>query len=618
MSVIHYAGQPGGRAGLFLLVLVILFCNVPASRAQANQWHFSSVDRIVAVSDIHGAYGALVATLQQAEVIDKNLAWIGGKTHFVITGDLLDRGPESRRVMDLIMRLEREAPVAGGRVHQLLGNHEVMNLNGDLRYVSDEEYAAFLDVESAKERQYWYEQFLSHKPKDSDEATVQWEFNQKAPPGYFGHRRAFRHDGLYGKWLLDKPIMVVINDTAFVHGGVPPYVAEHGLAGINGSLKKELFDLLVSRSELEDSAVMNPIDRFKESPAILTERIKAGQLMGAMQAAAENVIALSKSPLHGPAGPTWYRGTASCSSLIEGDELNEALDTIGASRVVVGHTPTLTRQVQQRMNGRIVEIDTGMLSTHYDGSGNALVIEDGKLGVINQHGRTDLWPIDHPVRVGHESMAIDDNELASLLTNGNIVELDGDAVAWKLVQVTAGETTVSAYFRELPKEGHFVPELAAYKLDRMLELGMVPVTVRREIDDHQGTLQFVPAETMTERERVAGGVGWSTPCPRGKQVQAMHVFDVLIGNGARTPSSMLYSPEDWLLMLVDHENSFGMETDRPAYLKEIELVIGDQWRTVLLELDDELLRANLGEVLDEYRLAALSKRRDAIIADSRH
>lgn len=583
-----------------------------------DEWHFSGVDRIVAVSDIHGAYGALVATLQKADVIDKKLAWSGGKTHFVITGDLLDRGPESRRVMDLIIRLEREALLAGGRVHQLLGNHEVMNLIGDLRYVSDEEYAAFLDIESAEEREFWYEQFRSSKPKDSNEATLQWEFNQKAPPGYFGHRRAFRHDGLYGKWLLQKPIMIVINDTAFVHGGVPPYVAEHGLAGINGPLKRELFDYLISRSGLEDSAAMSPIDTFKESPAMLTERINTGQLMGDMQVAAQNVVALSKSPLHGPAGPTWYRGTASCSSLIEGDELNAALDTIAASRVVFGHTSTITRQVQQRMNGRIVEIDTGMLKSHYDGSGNALVIESGELAVVNQHGRADLWPIDHPVRVGHESMAINDDELASILANGSIVELNGDAAAWRLVQVTAGETIVSAYFRELTKEDNFMPELAAYKLDRMLGLGMVPVTVRREINEQQGTLQFVPADTMTERERVADGVGRVTPCPLGKQVRAMYVFDALIGNPARTPSTMLYSPDDWLLMLVDHESSFGAETDRPAYLKEIELAIGEQWRMALLEIDDETLRANLGDVLDKRRLAALSKRRDTMITDSSH
>ena len=216
-----------------------------------------------------------------------------------------------------------------------------------------------------------------------------------------------------------------------------------------------------------------------------------------------------------------------------------------------------------------------------------------------------------------ESMAIDDDELANILANGSIVELNGDAAAWRLVQVTAGETIVSAYFRELPKEDHFMPELAAYKLDRMLGLGMVPVTVRRQIDGQQGTLQFVPADTMTERERVADGVGRVTPCPLGKQVRAMYVFDALIGNPARTPSTMLFSPDDWLLMLVDHENSFGAETDRPAYLKEIELAIGEQWRMALLEIDDETLRTNLGDVLDKRRLAALSKRRDAMITDSR-
>ena len=268
------------------------------------------------------------------------------------------------------------------------------------------------------------------------------------------------------------------------------------------------------------------------------------------------------------------------------------------------------------MNGRIVEIDTGILNSHYEGSGNALIIEGGKLAVVNQHGKSELLPIEHPVRVGHESMAIDDNALANVLANGNIVELNGDAAAWGLVHVTAGETSLSAYFSELQHAEHFVPEVAAYKLDRMLGLGMVPVTVRREIDGRQGTLQFVPAGTMTERERVAGGAARGTPCPLGKQIRAMYVFDALIGNPARTLSSMLYSPDDWLLMLIEHENSFGVETDRPAYLKEIELAVGDQWRATLIDLDDEVLREELGDVLDERRLEELGERRDALIKTS--
>ncbi len=600
-------------------VLALLHCLfMPLSSAQADEWHFSDVERIVAVSDIHGAYNALVTTLQEADVIDDDLAWSGGKTHFVITGDLLDRGPDSRRVMDLIIRLEYEAPLAGGRVHQLLGNHEVMNLIGDLRYVSDEEYAAFLDIESADERELWYRRFRRDKPEDVDESAVRSEFDEKAPPGYFGHRRAFRHDGIYGKWLLKKPIMIVINDTVFVHGGVPPYVAEHGLEGVNGELKKDLFEYMTTSAALVDTDVLSPIDRFKESPAMLTEKIETGQLEGEPMISAQHLVDLGNSPLHRPVGPTWYRGTATCNRLIEGDALNVALSAIGATRAVIGHTTTITRRVQQRMNGRIVEIDTGMLKANYEGSGNALIIEDGELSVVNQDGTSDLLPITHPMRVGHESMAIDDDALASILANGTIVDSSADGAAWKLVQVASDDQAVFAYFRALSKEEDFVPELAAYKLDRMLRLGMVPVTVRREIAGQQGTLQFVPAATLTERERVADGEGWRASCSLERQMGAMHVFDALIHNTSRTPSSMVYSPDDWLLMLVDHENSFAATEGRPTYLENIELAVGDQWRTALLELDDEALRAELGDVLDEGRLTALVKRRDVLIGESIH
>ncbi len=598
------------------LVSLLLWLFLPLSSAQADKWHFSDVERIVAVSDVHGAYGALIETLQVADVIDEDLAWSGGKTHFVVTGDLLDRGPDSRLVMDLIMRLEHEAPQAGGRVHQLIGNHEVMNLTGDLRYVADEEYAAFLDMESEEEREYWYKSFRHQHPLDSDEATIRWQFDGKAPPGYFGHRKAFHYDGPYGKWLLQKPIMIVINDTVFVHGGIPPLVAERGLEGVNGELKRELHDFLITRAALENKAVLSPIDRFKEIPELLTRKAKAGQLLGVDMRTAQMAIDLGGSPLHGPAGPTWYRGTASCNSLIEGDSLNAALDVVGGQRVVIGHTPTITRRVQQRMGGRIVEIDTGMLKKNYDGSGHALIIEDGELGVVNQDGSRDLVPLIHPVRVGHESMAITDGELASLLLNGDVTEIDAGLSSWKLVQVTTGDVRLHAYFRELPEERGFIPELAAYKLDRMLGLRMVPVTVRRDIAGKEGTLQFVPAATMTERERVAAGRGWSTPCPLHKQVGAMFVFDTLIHNTARTPSTMVYSPDDWLLMLVDHENVFGVQQERPAYLEGVDLAVGDQWRTVLQSMDNETLRSGLGDVLDEHRLSALASRRDALIRGS--
>jgi len=592
--------------------IYLCFC-MPWSMALADDWHFPDVNRIVAVGDIHGAYDAMVATFQEAGVIDDRLAWNGAETHLVLTGDLLDRGPHSRRVMDFIMRLEGEAVRAGGQVHQLLGNHEVMNLIGDLRYVSNAEYAAFSAEESAEERERWYQRFRRGQPADTDELTMRSEFDKKAPPGFFGHRRAFRSDGAYGQWLLEKPLMIVVDDTAFVHGGAPPYVAKFGLEGVNGTLKMDLFNYMTALSTLEDAGILTPVDRYRDQPSILTLKMEAGQLDDALMASAQVIADFRNSPLQGPAGPTWYRGTATCNSLIEGDDLNTALGRIGATRIVFGHTTTITRRIQQRMNGRIIEIDTGMLKASYQGSGNALIIEDGVLTVVNQNGATDLSPIAHPMRVGN---GVDDDALASILTTGTIVDPKMDGAAWKLVQVAAGEKTVFAYFNALPREKGFVPELAAYRLDRMLGLYMVPVTVRREIAGQPGTLQFVPAAMLSERERVADGKGRRTSCSLDKQRGAMYVFDALIHNPVRTPLSMLYSPDNWQLMLVNHENSFSINIERPTYLNNIELTIGGQWRTALLEIDDEKLRINLGDVLDKGRLAALAKRRDALIEDS--
>ncbi|MDX2412393.1 MAG: metallophosphoesterase [Woeseiaceae bacterium] len=607
------SGQSLGRSQLLaLLICPFLLC----AAAAADDWHYSDVKRIVAVGDVHGAYDALISTLQYSDVIDGDLAWVGGSAHLVFTGDLLDRGPKSRLVMDLIIRLEQEASSAGGMVHLVLGNHEVMNLIGDLRYVSAAEYAAFLDLESAEEREQWYQKYRLGKPDDSEESIVRWEFDEKAPPGYFGHRRAFRPDGTYGKWLLDKPLMIVINDTLFVHGGVPPLVAERGLAGGNIGLKKELFNYVTARVKLEDAAVMSPVDRFKAVPSMLKQKNLAGEIPDEYFIAMLNILALSQSPLYGPASPTWYRGTATCNTLVEGDQLNFALNKVGAERVVMGHTSTITHQVQQRMNGRIVEIDTGMLKASYEGSGNALIIEGGELSVVNQDGRTDLSPIEPPMIVGNDSIAISDAVLADILANGNAAELSDAGTERRLVQVTAGEHSVLAYFREHSGEERDVPELAAYKLDRMLQLGMVPMTVRREIDGTQGTLEYVPAGTITEFDRAATGKGAQATCSIGKQTGAMRVFDTLINNSARTPSSMLYNPDDLSLMLVDHERSFGADLERPAYLTDIAPAIGDQWCAALSELNDEALRAELGDVLNDDQLAALGARRDALLNGS--
>ena len=199
---------------------------------------------MVAVGDVHGSYDNLVTILRFAGIVDAKDKWAGGKAHLVQTGDLLDRGKDARKVLDLLMRLEGEARKAGGRVHALLGNHEVMNMLGDLRYVNAEEYkslpGAGVDEAAgallrggpepgAEERQGRGQPF--------DEDAFRAKFLQQVPLGFVERTAALSAEGRYGRWLRQRPVIAKVNGVAFVHGGLTPEVAALGCEAMNARVQ---------------------------------------------------------------------------------------------------------------------------------------------------------------------------------------------------------------------------------------------------------------------------------------------------------------------------------------------------------------------------------------------
>lgn len=180
---------------------------------------FSDVKRIVAVGDIHGDYDKFTAVLHLCQLTRTEAGqerWIGGATHFVQTGDVLDRGPDSKKVMDTLMALEPQAQKAGGRVHALIGNHEFMVMSGDLRYVSDGELAGFQEG-----------------PR-----TVPMLQPLTQPLPRF--QAAFSATGTYGRWLRSHNAVVRINDTLFMHGGLSPKYLNRDIAELNRFIVAEL------------------------------------------------------------------------------------------------------------------------------------------------------------------------------------------------------------------------------------------------------------------------------------------------------------------------------------------------------------------------------------------
>ena len=255
-----------------------------------------------------------------------------------------------------------------------------------------------------------------------------------------------------------------------------------------------------------------------------------------------------------------------------------------------------------------------MLNTYYKGSGNALVMEGDELRVFNQAGTDAYAPIPHPRRVGARPGNLSADALQQLLATGEIVSrAKEDKAGRTLVQVSDNTYTVSAIFSKRAGKGFF-PDVAAYRLDRLLGLDMVPVTAVRKLDKTEGSLQFFPARVRDEEQRSASGHGGSAQCALPLQWEAMYVFDILIYNEGRNLQRMLYEPSNWGLILIEHERAFKNSRGRPPHLARAAVSVSQGWREALTALDDATLTAQFADVLDKRRLKALGARRDQLLA----
>jgi hypothetical protein len=589
--------------------------------ATADEYRWTGVDRVVAMSDPHGAYDAMLRTLGNAGVTDADGNWAAGETYLVITGDLLDRGADSRNIMDLVMRLESQAVESGGKVILTFGNHEVMNLVGDLRYVARAEYAAFADEETPEERDRWFQILLATRTVQTDgavdEVALRAEFERDRPPGFYAHRRAFSSTGKYGQWLMQKPLMVVVNDTAFVHGGMSPLVAELGLDKLNSQMRAEVNDYAIALEKLFELGLIDPAVNFYEHGRIAEGIATDASLPAETLAALDTVVRLNDAAVHDLMSPLWYRGTVGCSILAEGDVIDAALAAVGAKRVVIGHTPTVTRRVLERFDGRVIEIDTGMLRAAYRGSGHALIIENGEVRVAQERTSELTVPVRHPRRVGERADSLTTEALTDLLQNGEIVSVENDAFGGTVVEIARGESTISAKFMEkITRRKGQEPDVAAFRLDLAIGLDLVPVTVAREVNGQQGTLHFLPKDTRNETYRSNAGQGGSAWCPIQRQWNSLYIFDVLINNEKRLPNSMVYNTSNWQLMSMGHSGSFGTRKGRPKYLADTRLDLTSEWRKALTGLTDETLESQLGDVLSKRQISAIGSRRDMLLREA--
>jgi len=330
-----------------VVLLILLAPGLADARAEKiDDYHWTGVERVVVIADLHGDYGQYIKVMESAGLIDKKGKWSGGQTHLVQTGDITDRGADSRKIIDHLVKLSKQAKKSGGYVHLLIGNHETMNVIGDLRYVSPGEFAAFASKNAVRlqnmqwERQVEWMRANNPDFEELDLEAFRKEWEQQVPLGWVEHRQAWSLNGEYGKWVKENPVAIQINDTLFLHGGISAKYCKFSLQS-------------------------------------LTE-----QVIAAMENFDPSITTIVDDPL----GPVWYRGLAleDEANDIYSQTLDNILNRYGVKRIVVGHTPT-GGVVWPRFDQRVVVNDTG-IATYYGAHFGLLELTaDGATAIYGNH-----------------------------------------------------------------------------------------------------------------------------------------------------------------------------------------------------------------------------------------
>jgi hypothetical protein len=394
--------------------MLILLLSAPAivlaGAQKVDDYHWTGVERVIAIGDLHGDYERYFDVMRSAGLIDKKGRWSGGETHLVQTGDIPDRGPDTRKIIDHLVKLSRQAEKKGGYIHLLIGNHEAMNVVGDLRYVTREEFQAFTgrnserlqDLQWQRQLDWMKVNVLDFDSMDIEAYRAEWQ--EKVPLGWVEHRMAWSMTGEYGQYVSGNKVAVMVNDSIFLHGGI-------------------------SR------------DYCKLSLATMT-----GHAMEAMENYDPQVTTIIDDPM----GPLWYRGYArEPESEVYTQTLDNILERYGAKRIVVGHSPTFG-VIWPRFDGRVILNDTG-IATYYGAHKGVLEITPDGINAIYGDEKIAL-PAANDAREGYLRAVIgfdDNNEKMKQRLAGLIAARDGVASA----DVAAAESSADGQAEPMDSPG---------------------------------------------------------------------------------------------------------------------------------------------------------------------
>ena len=320
----------------FLLATILLSVGCASPKPPQKQ-----AIKIIAMGDMHGDYDVYESLMLSAGLMDSEGNWSGGDTIFVQTGDIPDRAPDTRKIIESLQHLEVQAPQSGGKVVPMVGNHEAMNMVGDLRYVHLGEFTAFADNNSELTRSEYYQSHITEieleyredEPNLSAE-QIRRKWEESTPFGKIEHQVAWGPKGDIGAWVSGHKLVTKIDGYLFAHGGFSKEYTQYTLSDMNRSGTKAL------------------LEQDWKKTSILRDNL----------------------------GPLWYRGNVRGReddlSFSKEAEIEQVLEAYDATHIIIGHTRS-EEGIRVSLDGRLFQIDTGA-SQAYGGVPSYLRIENGE------------------------------------------------------------------------------------------------------------------------------------------------------------------------------------------------------------------------------------------------
>jgi len=319
--------------------------------------------RIIVIGDVHGDFNVLTTALKMSKLINNELDWIGNNTYLVIIGDQIDscrisnkKNPnyeqendraDDIKILEYIVKLKKQAIQKEGNVIPLLGNHEVMNSQGDLRYVSKANFA-FLDN------------------------YVDPKTNLKIKSGIEARKHSFLPNNEYGTLMgCNYESCVIIGSHLFCH------------AGITDSMIKDLN--ITSQSDLEDINIAVKMWLL----GLLTD--KENKYIDKILNAQDSLFWVR---ILGTIPPNTALSDPQCK-----DNISNALKILKFSSMIIGHTPQSMHKcnTNHTCSGKIWRTDNGS-SYAFDGLGDIPsrrvqvleIIDDKEYYLIDKYGRMKI------------------------------------------------------------------------------------------------------------------------------------------------------------------------------------------------------------------------------------